>query len=130
MTDTQSQPQMASTASQPVTTAPVTPATTAPAASAAPATPAAPVATAPAVSEDKEMVIGKYRVKIIKHLCIGAASCVAVSPTVFELNTDNIAVFVNGATDAEDNLMAAAQSCPTKAIEIYDNATGAKVWPV
>lgn len=80
--------------------------------------------------EDKEIVIGQYRVKIIKHLCIGAASCVAVSPEVFELDGENIAVFKNGGTDTEDNLLAAAQSCPTKAIEIFDKDTGAQVWPM
>ncbi len=80
-------------------------------------------------SEDKEMIIGQYRIKIIKHLCIGAASCVAISPDVYELNDENIAVFKNGATDQQENLLAAAQSCPTKAIEIYDKDTGDKVWP-
>ncbi len=95
--------------------------------------PAAPTSTVPATSAgvvDKEMVIGKYRLKIIKHLCIGAASCVAVSPAVFDLDAENIAIFKEGATDEQENLLAAAQSCPTKAIEVYDNETGAMVWPV
>ncbi len=81
-------------------------------------------------SEDKEMQIGKYKVKIVKHLCIGAASCVAISPNVYELDSENIAVFKEGATDTDENTLAAAQSCPTKAIIITDSETGQQVWPV
>jgi ferredoxin len=81
---------------------------------------------------DQEMQIGKYTVKIVRDLCIGAASCIAVSPEVYELDENNVAVFkdgVNSQTDTEENILASAQSCPTKAIEIYDTETGAKVWP-
>lgn len=84
----------------------------------------------PAMTEDKEIIVGKYRMKILRHLCIGAASCVAISPDVYELDSGNIAIFKADAHDTEDNLLAAAQSCPTKAIEIFDNETGAKVWPL
>ena len=86
----------------------------------------------PAVAEvaDPEVTIGKYKVKIIRHLCIGAASCVAISPNVFALDGSNIAVFKDGGIDSDDDILAAAQSCPTKAIELFDAATGAKVWPL
>jgi ferredoxin len=93
--------------------------------------PEVPTTDAPAGdSEDKEMTIGKYKVKIVKHLCIGAASCVAISPNVYELDGENIAVFKEGATDTDENTLAAAQSCPTKAIIITDTETGQQVWPV
>lgn len=79
---------------------------------------------------EEGIVIGKYRVKIIRHLCIGAASCVAVSPDVFDLDGENIAVIKPDAQGNEDDLLMAAQSCPTRAIELYDNETGEKVWPL
>ena len=79
--------------------------------------------------EDKEILIGKYKVKVIRDLCIGAASCVAVSPATFELDADKKAVVLDKSDDLPDNIVLAAQSCPTKAIIIIDTETGETVWP-
>ncbi len=81
-------------------------------------------------NQDKIVQIGKYKVKVIRSACIGAASCIAISPNVFELDGESKAVIKNGATDSEQNILMAAQACPTKAIEIVDTETGQKVWPV
>jgi len=81
------------------------------------------------MSEVQEIQIGRYKVKIDRDLCIGAASCVAVSPAVFELDAEKKAVVVKGASDAEENILMAAQSCPTKAIIITDAETDQPVWP-
>lgn len=76
------------------------------------------------------MRVGKYNVKVDRGLCIGAASCVAVSPAVFELDAEKKAVVKKDAAgDAEENILLAAQSCPTKAIVITDAETGQQVWP-
>lgn len=72
--------------------------------------------------------IGKYLVKVIPPKCIAAASCVAISPDIFELNEDNIAELINGGNDDPDNILLAAQSCPTGAIEIYEGEK--QVWPM
>jgi ferredoxin len=80
-------------------------------------------------NQDKEVQVGKYKVTVIRDLCIGAASCVAFSPTVFDLDGEKKAVIIDGADDTPDNLMMAAQSCPTKAIVIVDTETGEQVWP-
>lgn len=68
-------------------------------------------------------------VKVLREACIGAASCIAFSPSVFELDTEKKAVIVSGADDTPDNLLMAAQSCPTKAIVLIDAETGEQVWP-
>lgn len=73
--------------------------------------------------------IGKYKVEVVRDLCIGAASCIALSPTVFELDSENKAVILENAEDSEENVVLAAQSCPTKAIIITDTETGEAVWP-
>jgi ferredoxin len=78
---------------------------------------------------DTTVRIGKYNVKVIRSACISAASCVAVSPNVFELDGENLAVIKDGSEDTPENIVMAAQSCPTKAIEVYDAESGAKVWP-
>lgn len=72
--------------------------------------------------------IGKYTVKLVQSKCIAAASCVAISPEVFRLNEENLVELMEKAKDEEDNIMLAAQSCPTGAIEIYEGAQ--KVWPL
>ncbi len=78
---------------------------------------------------DAEVQIGNYKVKVVRKDCIGAATCVAVSPNVFELDGENIAVMKQGASDTPENIVAAAQGCPTKAIVVTDATTGEQVWP-
>ncbi|NBP58447.1 ferredoxin [bacterium] len=81
---------------------------------------------------------------IDRDQCIGAASCVAVYPDVFEIDeeakavlklkggevtsdrTDITALDVSSVDD--DTLLLAAQSCPTAAIYLYDEK-GEQVFP-
>lgn len=79
-----------------------------------------------------------------RDLCIGAASCIAVYPQVFELDEDNKAVIMQKTgmrtsekTDVsmlevsvvdDDLLLLAAQSCPTAAIYLFDEE-GNQVYP-
>lgn len=74
--------------------------------------------------------IGK--IVVDRDLCIGAASCVAVSGETWELDNENKAVITNagaGANAADDaTLLMSAQSCPTKAILLFDKS-GNKVFP-
>ena len=78
---------------------------------------------------DKEVVVGKYKVKVIRDGCIGAASCVALAASTFQLDNENKAVIQEGSTDTPDAILMAAQSCPTKAIIVIDNESGKQVWP-
>ncbi len=80
-------------------------------------------------SEDKEVVVGKYKIKVIRSECIGAASCVAVASSTFKLDDENKAVVDEKSTDSLETILMAAQSCPTKAIVIIDTETGKQVWP-
>ena len=78
---------------------------------------------------DKEVKVGKYIIKVVRGLCIGAATCVAVSPQTFILDTENKATVKGDSADAESSILLAAQSCPTKAIIIIDSETGKQVYP-
>lgn len=78
---------------------------------------------------DKEIQIGKYKVKVIRDTCISAGSCIAVSPTTFEFDLENKAKVIESSKDTPENILLAAQSCPTKAIVITDAQTGERVWP-
>jgi len=37
--------------------------------------------------------IGKYKVEVIRDLCISAGSCVAIAPKVFELDEEQLAYY-------------------------------------
>lgn len=78
---------------------------------------------------DKIVKIGTYNIKILRNTCIGAASCLAVSPQTFNLDSENKAIVKNDSTDALENILLAAQSCPTKAIVITNAETGEPIWP-
>lgn len=82
-----------------------------------------------------------YRIKVDPDLCIGAASCVTIDPAHFQLNAENKAYIPGEPADdhayeremeiteeQKENLILAAQSCPTLAIFIYDE-TGNQVYP-
>lgn len=88
----------------------------------------------------------KYKVKVDRELCIGAASCVAVAPNTFDLDSEGKAVikkkdgtqtsdFVayEDINDNETNIMNASRSCPVNAIIIVevDDAGNEirQVWP-
>jgi len=79
-------------------------------------------------AQDVEVLVGKYKIKVIRDLCIGAASCVAVSPATFQLDGENKAITLQG-NDTPENILMAAQSCPTKAIIVTDTETNTQVWP-
>jgi ferredoxin len=87
-----------------------------------------PAASQPPVVMQSKM-IGKYLVEVINEKCIGAASCVAIAPNVFQLNEENIAYVISQDGNDDDTKLLAAQSCPTAAIIVTDVTTGQQVWP-
>ena len=76
--------------------------------------------------EKESSNIGK--VVIDRDLCIGIASCVAVAPATFELNGENKAVVIDINAADDETLKLAAQSCPTKAILLF-NKEGKQIYP-
>ncbi|MFH1047347.1 MAG: ferredoxin [Patescibacteria group bacterium] len=83
-------------------------------------------------------------IKVDRDICIGAAPCVAAAASVFELDDEQKAVIKRKgeakssdqttkgelADEAitDDMLLAAAQSCPVRAIYLYD-AEGNQIFP-
>ena len=86
-----------------------------------------------------EELEGGLKVLVDGDKCLGFGSCVIVSPDVFRLDErPGQGVFRSRAkldvldeTGGKnfDNLMMAAQSCPTQAISIIDRNTGKRVYP-
>ncbi len=85
----------------------------------------------------------KLTIRVDLNLCIGAASCVTVSPTFFGLNEENKAYVKDPAKEDQphiherailvsdeqkEQIILAAQSCPTLAISVFDE-DGAQLFP-
>lgn len=72
------------------------------------------------------------KIVVDRDLCIGAASCIAVSGETWELDGENKVIATNsgaGVNAADDaTLLMSAQSCPTKAILLF-NKEGKQVFP-
>ena len=74
-------------------------------------------------------VKGKYKVWVDRNLCIGAATCVAVSPKSFQLDNEAKAVIIRTVDEEElENIIEAAKACPVAAIFIEDE-NGNPIFP-
>ena len=73
--------------------------------------------------------IRNWQVHVDKDLCIGAATCVAIAPQTFLLDSEAKAIILNTAElDSDETILDAARGCPTAAIYITD-AAGNAVFP-
>jgi ferredoxin len=66
-----------------------------------------------------------YVIEIDEGACAAHGDCAVVAPDVFRI--EDIAVVVGTAPDAV--LLRAAESCPSVAILVFDEETGAQVFP-
>lgn len=68
-------------------------------------------------------------IHIDRDLCIGAATCLAIAPQVFTLDSDAKAIILQTAdATPDDEIIDAARGCPTAAITISDE-NGKKLYP-
>lgn len=78
------------------------------------------------------MILKKIgKIVVDRDLCIGAASCVTIAPGVFRMDEEHKAVLIPDSTSAwadYDTVLLAVQSCPTKAIFVYDEE-GNQLYP-
>lgn len=70
----------------------------------------------------------KVRIKVIKSLCISAATCVIEAPDTFDLDEDGVAYVMESEWDDAVDIVMAARSCPTNAI-IIEDMEGNQLWP-
>jgi ferredoxin len=71
----------------------------------------------------------KLTVKVDHNLCIGAATCVAVAPSMFALDGEAKAIILDTAgEESYQSTMDAAKSCPVAAIILTDEQ-GTLVYP-
>jgi len=73
--------------------------------------------------------VKNYKVWVDRNLCIGAATCIAVSPKTFALDKEAKAVILETADEETiENIIEAAKACPVAAIFIEDEK-GNRIFP-
>ncbi|MFH1354417.1 MAG: ferredoxin [bacterium] len=60
------------------------------------------------------------KIVVDRDLCIAAQSCLAPAPGTFEIDGENKAIVIDANAVDDDALILAAQSCPTRAILLFD----------
>ena len=84
--------------------------------------------------KDPQKPSGPVQVRNLKFwvdrdLCIGAATCVAIAPKTFVLDSEAKAIILNTVEEDTDAMIIdAAKGCPVAAI-IIENEKGEKVFP-
>jgi len=68
------------------------------------------------------------KIEIKRDKCISIASCVALAPDTFKLDDEGIAAVKDDHGDTREKIIVAAESCPAKAIYIYED-NGARIYP-
>lgn len=51
--------------------------------------------------------------------CIGSKVCLSAAPGVFHIDYDNTALVVDPEAASEEQVLEAAKTCPTRAINVY-----------
>ena len=68
-----------------------------------------------------ERIIEGLRIHIDRDLCVSFGDCIEAAPEVFELDDEEIAVFVSEAgVISRDDLIEACASCPVDALTAFD----------
>ena len=68
------------------------------------------------------------KITINKTRCISSGDCVETAPAVFQLDDEGKSDVVNPAGAGDSSIIAAARSCPVKAITIVDDS-GTQLFP-
>lgn len=68
------------------------------------------------------------KIVVDRDLCIGAASCLAVAGATYQLDGENKVIVTDPNSVDDATLLMSAESCPTKAILLFDK-DGKQVFP-
>lgn len=75
------------------------------------------------------VTVGKLKVRVDRDMCIGAATCIAVAPKTFILDSEAKAIVLQTAQEElSETIIESAKACPVAAIIIEDE-TGKKIFP-
>lgn len=69
------------------------------------------------------------KVIVDRDLCIGAAPCVAIAGSVFQLDDEGKAIVIDAHAADDETIKLAAEACPVRAIILSDEETGKQIYP-
>ncbi|HEX3393854.1 MAG TPA: ferredoxin [Acidimicrobiales bacterium] len=58
-------------------------------------------------------------VRVQRARCIATKSCVSAAPRTFALDATDVATVTDASGDPDDDVITAAEACPTGAISVY-----------
>jgi ferredoxin len=64
-----------------------------------------------------------------ENLCIGAAPCVAIAGSVFQLNDEGKAIVIDAKGEDDETIILAAEACPVRAIFLYKEEDESQIYP-
>jgi ferredoxin len=73
--------------------------------------------------------MASLKVTVNKTRCISSGDCVETAPAVFQLDAEEKSDVVNPSGAPEATILAAARSCPVKAITVVNEETGEQLFP-
>lgn len=75
------------------------------------------------------VVVGKLTIEVDRDMCIGAATCIAVAPNTYLLDSQAKAIILDTAEkDDEQTQLDSARACPVGAIYLKDE-NGKVIYP-
>lgn len=75
------------------------------------------------------VTVRDWKVWVDRDLCIGAATCIAIAPNTFLLDSEAKAIFLDTIEqDSDDVILDSARGCPVAAIFI-ETKDGERVYP-
>ena len=69
------------------------------------------------------------KITVVREQCRGSTNCISVAPDVFDIDDQFKAVVVDPEGHSDQEILKAAQVCPTKAILLEDATTGKRIFP-
>ena len=74
--------------------------------------------------------MAKLSITVNKLRCIASGDCIENAPGVFQFDADDKSEVFNPTGAPDDVIVAAARSCPAKAITVVNEDTGAQLFPL
>ncbi len=71
----------------------------------------------------------RLRIEVDPERCVGNAMCLALAPGVFAHNESRQSEVRDPEGGSRDDILEAAENCPTGAIRVRDADTGARLFP-
>jgi ferredoxin len=73
--------------------------------------------------------MAKLKITVSKPKCIASGDCIETTPAVFQFGGDGKSEVINPTGAPDGAIIAAARSCPVKAITIVNEETGEQLFP-